>query len=689
MRSTRPAVVFVSLVCLSLAACRTATPIPAEPAARSLPVTLATGEPKEIHYGFLFSGNRAGSAASRVEADGTRVDTFEFNDRGRGSNTTSRYRLDAKGLPTFVETTGNDYWKNPVDEKFTWEHGRASWKSSSESEDREVREPAFFLSLNGPPQEAALLARALLAAPDHRLPLLPTGEARIEEVTSQPVQAAGHTQTVHFYALSGLGFTPSYLWLDDGRELFAAVGGWAAVFREGWVDVVPQLTNAQDAAEKARYRDLAAKLAHHPQGGLAIRHARLFDPETRTVRPDTTVIVSGNRIQAVGKDGEVTVPSGFEVVDAQGKTLLPGLWDMHVHLSEDQGLFNLACGVTTVRDLANDVDQLQDMRKRWDSGEGIGPRVLMAGFMDGPGPYAGPTKVLVSTEKEALDWVDRYAKLGYVQIKLYSSLDPKLVPPVVKRAHELGLRVSGHIPNGMSAEQAVRAGFDEIQHANFLVLNFLDPKIDTRTPARFSEVAKHAAELDLNSPRVKEFIALLKEHGTVSDPTLGAFEGMFIGEAGKVDPSMAEVADRLPPQVRRSLYGGGLNPPEDQKQRYRDSFRTMEDLVKALHDAGVTIVAGTDGPAGFNLHRELELYVDSGLPAPEVLRIATLGAARVMKRDRDLGSIAPGKLADMVLVDGDPVARISDVRRVVLTVKDGITYDPNAIWGTLGVKPVP
>jgi imidazolonepropionase-like amidohydrolase len=695
MRSTRPTIAFLILACLPLAACRTAPPAapeprPDEPAARSLPVTLAAGEPREIHYGFLFSGNRAGSASSRVEADGTLVDTFEFNDRGRGSNTTSRYRVDAKGLPTFAETTGNDYWKNPVNETFTWEHGRASWKNASENESREVNEPAFFLSLNGPPQESALLARALLAAPDHRLPLLPTGEARIEEVTSQPVQAAGHTQTVHLYALSGLGFTPSYLWLDDGRELFAAVSGWAAVFREGWVDVVPQLTNAQDAAEKSRYRDLAAKLAHHPQGGgLAIRHARLFDPETRTVQPDTTVIVSGNRIQAVGKDGEVTVPSGVEVVDAQGKTLLPGLWDMHVHLSEEQGLFNLACGVTTVRDLANDVDQLLDMRKRWDSGEGIGPRVLMAGFMDGPGPYAGPTKVLVSTEKEALDWVDRYAKLGYVRIKLYSSLDPKLVPAIAKRAHELGLRLSGHIPNGMSAEQAVREGYDEIQHANFLVLNFLDPKIDTRTPARFSEVAKHAAELDLNSPRVKSFIALLKEHHTVSDPTLGAFEGMFIGEPGKVDPSLAAVADRLPPQVQRSLYSGGLNPPEDQKQRYRDSYRTMEDLVKALHDAGVTIVAGTDGQAGFNLHRELELYVDSGFPAPEVLRIATLGAARVMKRDRDLGSIAPGKLADMVLVDGDPAARISDVRRVVLTVKDGITYDPNAIWGTLGVKPVP
>ena len=688
MRSTRSSIVFAILAGLSLAACRTAQPPATAPAASALPVTLAS-DPREIHYGFLFSGNRAGSAASRVEADGTQVHTFEFNDRGRGSDTTSRYRLDAAGLPVFVETTGVDYLKSPVHERFERKGTQASWKSSAEKGEREVREPAFFLSLNGPPQESALLAKALLAAPGHRLPLLPTGEARIEELASEEVKNGGATRKIKLYALSGLGFTPGYVWLDENRDLFASVGGWAAVFREGWVDVVPKLTGIQSAAEKARYKDLAARLTHHPQGGgLAIRHARLFDPATLAVQPDMTVIVAGNRIQAVGRDGEVTVPPGVEVIDARGKTLLPGLWDMHVHLSESDGLFNLAAGVTSVRDMANDVDELQDMRRRWDSGEGIGPRVLMAGFIDGPGPYAGPTKVLVSTETQALEWVERYAKLGYVQIKLYSSLDPKLVPPIVKRAHELGLRVSGHIPNGMNAEQAVRAGFDEIQHTNFLLLNFLDPKIDTRTPARFHEVAKHGAEIDLQSAPVKSFIALLKERGTVSDPTLATFEGMFKAQAGEIDPSLAAVADRLPPQVQRSLYGGGLNPPADQVQRYRDSYRAMQNMVKALHDAGVTIVAGTDALAGFTLHRELELYVDSGIPAPEALRIATLGAARVMKRDQELGSIAPGKLADMILVDGDPLNRISDIRRVVLTVKEGSTYDTNAIWQTLGVKPV-
>jgi hypothetical protein len=715
MRSSRSSFVVLAAVALALAACQTAAPpaAPSQAAAgapaprhlkasdvapldagtpQEVPVVLETraaAGPEEIHYGYLFSGNRAGSASSRQEADGSRVYSFEYNDRGRGPNTTSTYRLDAAGLPTSLHTTGYDYWKNPVDETFEGKDGKAAWKSTAEKEEREVREPSFFISLNNPPQESELLVKALLVAPGHRLALLPSGEARLEEVSSLPVQAGGRSQTVRLYSIEGPGFTPYYLWLDDQKNLFATVDGWGALFREGWVDVVPQLTAAQDASEKAHYKVLAARLAHHPQGGgLAIRHARLFDPQTRTTLPDTTVVVAGNRIVAVGKDGEVAIPAGVEVVDAGGKALLPGLWDMHVHLGEEQGIFDLAAGVTTVRDLANDVDQLLDMRRRWDSGEGVGPRVLMAGFMDGPGPYAGPTKVLVSTEAQALEWVDRYAKLGYVQIKIYSSFDPKLVPPVVKRAHELGLRVSGHIPNGMIAEQAVRAGFDEIQHANFLMLNFLDPKIDTRTPNRFSEVAKHGAEIDLDSPRVKSFIALLKEHGTVSDPTLGAFEGMFIGKVGEVIPTFAAVADRLPPQVQRGLYAGGLNPPADQVQRYRDSFRAMEKMVKALHDAGVTIVAGTDGMAGLTLHRELELYVESGIPAPEVLRIATLGAAQVMKRDRELGSVAPGKLADLILVDGDPAARIADIRRVVLTVKDGVVYDPAALWSEVGVKPV-
>jgi imidazolonepropionase-like amidohydrolase len=348
---------------------------------------------------------------------------------------------------------------------------------------------------------------------------------------------------------------------------------------------------------------------------------------------------------------------------------------------------HLAAGVTSVRDLANDTDFLVDLRRRFNEGEVLGPRVLMAGVLDGPGPYAGPTKALVSTPEEAIHWVDHYAKLGYVQIKIYSSVDPALVPVIIEHAHHLGLRVSGHIPNGLKAEQAVREGFDEIQHTNFLVLNFLDG-VDTRTPARFTEVAKHAAELDLKSERVRAFFALLKEKGTTIDPTVNAFEGMFTGRPGQLDPSFPEIVDRLPPQVRRNLYAGGLPVPEGMDQRYRASYQTMLDMVRVLYDDGIPFVAGTDSLAGFGLHRELELYGTVGIPPMAILRAATIVPAHAMKLDKDLGTIEPGKLADLILVDGHPDEKISDIRRVMLTVKGGVVYDPADLYREIGVKPI-
>ena len=645
--------------------------------------------PPAVAYKFLFAGNPAGTATTRTVSDREWVATFEFNDRGRGSNTTTRWTLDEQGLPVRTETTGHDYWKTPVDERFERTAVRAAWTNASEREERTLDRPAFYVSLNSPPQEMEVLARALLRTPEGRIALLPTGEARIERVLSKQVTAGGETRAVDLYAIAGGGFTPYYFWLDDQKRLFAQVeGGWSTLVREGWEGVAPELLKAQEAKVAEREREQAQRLARRPAGALAIRRARLFDPETGAVRPDTTVVISGNRISAVGRDGEVQVPQGAEVIDAGGKLLMPGLWDMHVHLGALDGILHLAAGVTPVRDHATDTDPLLDLRRRFDAGETLGPRVLLAGFIDGPGPYAGPTKVLVDTPEEALAAVDRYHELGYPQVKLYSSLDPKLVPPIIERAHRHGMRVSGHIPNGMTAEQAVRAGYDEIQHANFLVLNFLEG-VDTRTPARFTAVGEQAAGLDLGSGKVRAFVQLLKDRKTVVDPTVNAFEGMFTDRPGEMSRSMAAVADRLPPLVQRGYRGGGggLKPPEGMDQRYRDSFASLIRFVRALYDAGVPIVAGTDALAGFSLHRELELYAEAGIPAPEILKIATLGSARVMKRDGDLGTIAPGKLADLILVDGDPTARISDIRRVTLTVKDGVVYDPAALYATIGVKP--
>jgi len=642
----------------------------------------------ETRYTVLMMGNKAGFETSSQNADGTLQFYYEFNDRGRGPKITEHVVLGKDRIPVEIESSGNDYMKDPVQERFSLQDGRVKWKNRAEQGETTVSGKAFYLSLSGVPEEASLLAKALLAA-GGRLPLLPAGEASIQKRGELKIEANGQSRTVTQYAISGLDFVPDPVWLDQDGKFFAAVAGsWFAVVPEGWESAAETLAKAQDDFDNRRAADLASRLAHRPTAPIAFIHANLFDSESATSRPHSTVVISGNKISAVGDDGKVSVPQNAEVIDASGKMLMPGLWDMHVHLSANDGVLHMAAGVTSVRDMANDMDRLMAMRDRFNAGTEIGPRVLMAGFLDGRGPYQGPTKVFADSEEEARKNVDTYARKGYVQIKVYSSLKPELVRPIAEMAHSHGMRISGHVPAFMTAEQFVKDGADEIQHMNFIFLNFMfDTVKDTRTPARFTEVAHHGAEIDPSSAKVQAFIHLLQEHKTVLDPTLDVFEGMFTDRPGKMSASYAAVGERLPVQIRRSLFYGGLQPPAGMDQRYRDSFQQMLKMTKALYDAGVPIVAGTDALAGFSLHRELELYEQAGIPAPKVLQLDTLGAARVMKRDQELGSITPGKLADMILIDGDPSTHVSDIRRVTTVVKDGVVYKTAALDEAIGVKP--
>ncbi len=642
---------------------------------------------QETRHSFLMMGKTAGAQTSKITSEGIREYDFEFNDRGRGPKLKTRIRLDADGFPVELETVGNDYLKAPVTESFSFANGVARWKNSAEQGEQRLAAKAFYVSINGAPEEFALLAQALLKSPTGRLPLLPAGEAGIERAGELTIKNGDKTRRVTAYEINGLGFTPSTVWLDQDTGFFASVSSWSSIIREGWEASVPVLFQTQDGWESARYGKIARALTRKFNKPIVFINANLFDAEAAKMIPNSTVLVEGNRIKAVGAGDKVAVPKNAETIDAKGKTLMPGLWDMHTHIFPGDGLMHIAAGITSVRDLANDTEQLLALKKKIEGGEEIGPRILMSGFMDGRGPYAGPTKVFVDSETEAKSAIENYARLGYTGIKIYSSIKPELVPKIIELAHAKNLRVSGHVPAFMTAEQFVNAGADEIQHANFLFLNFLfDDVKDTRTPARFTAVADRAATVDLNSERVRLFIKLLKDKKIVVDPTVNIFEGMFTDRPGTIATGFAPIADRLPPQIRRSLLGGGLPVPEGKDERYRDSAKAFLRMVKMLYDAGVPIVAGTDSLAGFALHRELELYVEAGIPAGEVLKLATLGAARVMKRDFEVGSIAPGKLADLILVDGNPTEKISDIRRVSLVVKDGNIYEPAALYKNIGVK---
>jgi imidazolonepropionase-like amidohydrolase len=647
--------------------------------------------PETLRYSISMNGVKSGAEVDVFEAGGRIDSTYEYNDRGRGPKTEAHWVLDAQGLPRQVDVTGVDYLKAPIDEHFAVTGGAAEWKSTSEH--GHAAPGGFYAGINTPTVESALLIRALAKAGAAGVALYPGGTAHLEKVTETTVHAkvGGGDQSMHVteYAISGISLEPQEFWLDDQMQLFATPGLWNAQMREGWEETNGALYELQVKSEKERYHRLAQELTRHPQTPVAIEHVRVFDSVHATMVEDQTVVVNGERIAAVGQAGQAKIPANAERIDGRGKTLLPGLFDMHVHAGGDlDGILHIASGVTSVRDMGNSIPVLMRLDEEWQSGAAIGPRMKKAGLIDGPGPYQAPTGVFAATQAEANAGVNRYADLGYVQTKLYSSFDPALVPEVIWLSHARGMRVSGHVPSGMTARQFVEEGADEIQHINFIMLNFLADKVkDTRSTGRFTGPGEYASGIDLNSKEVNDFIALLVRHHTTLDLTLNAFEDMYVARPGQVAPTFAPVLDRLPVQTQRGAYTGGLPVTAANDQKYRDAWTAMLAMTKRLDAAGVPILAGTDSTPGVMLHRELELEVQAGISPLKALQNATMLGATVLREQQELGSVEAGKLADLVLVEGDPGKNISDVRRCRTVFKDGAIYDSAKLYAAVAVQP--
>jgi len=645
---------------------------------------------RTLRYDWLTAGKVSGSHVVQLGEDGTRTADYEFNDRGRGPRIHEQSRTGGEGLLISLQISGHSYLGAPAAETFHVDGGRALWNSTLEQ--GEAKPGGFYFAHDGTPEQLAALARALLRSPERALDLLPSGHAVIREVARQIATRDAEARTVTLYAISGLDFTPSYLWLDDQQELFALTLGWMGLAPEGWGETLETLQQVQDRAEADYHRRLAAELTQPLPDNWILRDVDVVDVATGTLQRDRLVVVSDGRIERVAEDTGLDLPVFGDlqprIIDGQGQLLVPGLWDMHTHLSIADGLLHIAAGVTAVRDLANDPDRLREVRAVFEGGEVIGPRTVAAGFIDRRSPYSAPTGRLADDLEDALRMVREYADAGYPQIKIYSSVKPEWVKPIAQAAHGRGMRLSGHIPSFMTARRAVLDGFDEIQHINMLFLNFLaGPEDDTRTPLRFSLVAAKAAGLDLDAPSVAEFIGLLRDRGIVVDPTVAIFDSMFRHRSGTLDPSYVMIADHLPPVVQRGMLGGEMDIDDQKAGTYAASADALLAMIARLHAAGVPLVAGTDALPGFTLHRELELYQRAGISAADVLRIATLGAARVAGMEQDSGSIEQGKRADFVLLAGNPLQDISAVRRPLAVFRGDRWYDPALLYEAVGTRP--
>ena len=642
-----------------------------------------------ISYDYIASGVIKGSQKTIRMPDGSLDVRFEFTDRGRGPKVRSVLAFDPEGFIRALHTTGHNYSNGPVDERFTARGGVASWKNVSERERKPFERPRFYISVSGTPEEAAALARAMLRT--KRVGLWPSGEATLTTVQARTVSNGKSTKRVTMYEVGGLDFSPGAVWLDEDGALFMSGSEWGAVIPVGWKSVLPELIAAQHERETALGKNIALTLPQRSSTAIAITGADLFDSESGELVSGATLLLKGETIVGMGR--AIDVPSDARRIDGSAKTVLPGLWNMHMHMDSSLGALMLAEGVTTIRDPGNDPEYIAKLQNQFRSGELLGPRVIIAGLMDGKGKYTAPIGTSTDNPAEAIKQVNDWKNLGAVQIKIYSSLDPKLVPVIAQEAHRIGMRVSGHIPAGMLAEDAIRNGYDEIQHVNMLFLNFMpDVRDQIQTPVRLTVPAARSGTIDLQSQAVLSFVSLMKEHDIVSDPTVTIFHQEASARPGDLQSTgFAEIADWLPPQVRRGLLMGGL--PADtpaKKKAHLASAEAYLKMIALLHRSGIRIVAGTDDVLpGFDTIRELELYAQAGLSNAAVLQTATIVPARVMHMDNELGSLKVGKIADVILVGGNPLANISELRKVKTTIKGGVILDTRALYATAGVTAPP
>lgn len=646
-------------------------------------------KPKTIKRIVSSLGRVAGTDVSTVASDGTITVAVDVVENGRGPHVDARIRLAPDGTIAHLQARGNHTMGNKVAEYFKVENGTASWHSNEEKGSVPASsKPAFYVPIAALPDALGLLAQAAIKN-GGKITILPEGEVAIERTGDATIKSkSGEERHIVSYAMTGLDLVPVHIWMNDDGSWFGKVSAWDAIVPDGFEGMTDDLVQKQEALNRAREAKIATALSHKPPAaGIAFTHARVLDVVAGKYKDDQTLIVVGDKIKAVG--GGLKPPAGAEVIDVAKKTIVPGLWDMHAHLNDPDGLLDIASGVTTARDVGNDPDKLDAWKKSFDDGTTIGPHVLRHGFIEGRNEKAAGSKVTAETPEEAKAAVEFFAKRGYEGIKIYNSVKPELVPILTKEAHAKKMLVTGHVPVHMLAHEAVKAGYDQIEHVNMLFLNFFaDHDTDTRTTKRFTLVGDNAAGFDLKSKPATDFFTLLKEKKTVIDPTLSAFQDLLLAEPGKVIPGLEGMLSRLPPQNRRDFLVGGLPMDGEKVQLYKRSFEKLLAMVKTLHEQKIPVVIGTDALAGLSLHHELKLFVQAGLTPAETLRCATIEAAKAMKQDTKSGSIAEGKTADFFIVDGDPLTKIEDASRVVTTVRAGTTFESKKLYEAVSVKPL-
>ncbi len=635
-------------------------------------------------YSVIFGGTTVGHLKTHTVGDTVQVD-YDYKNNGRGPTIKETLVLNAAGFPVQWQISGNTTFGNSIDEHYSLKGSTASWTDATGTDSTTVSNALWYVNQSGSPYATMLTARSLLKSPDYSAAVLPAGKLKLTEMEKTSITVDSLTVDLTTYAMSGADINPSYFIADKDQRLFAVISPSFVIVREGFEGQEKALRAYAEKYSTERFESLQKQYAHNYAKKVRIANVKIFDPKTLSLTPLSSVLVDGERIVRI--DGPGTAGEDEVVIDGAGGTLVAGMYEMHAHTDDEGALLNVLAGITSFRDMGNDNEVLDELIKKINSGVLAGPRVHRLGFIEGQSEYSANNGILVSSEAEALAAVDRYHEMGFYGIKLYNSMNGDWAPAIVQKAHGYGMFVCGHVPAFSNANAMLRAGFDEMTHINQTMLGWvLQPEEDTRTLLRLTAL-KRFPGLDLTSAGVQETMDLFVGNKTAIDPTLAIHEVLMKARNGEVWEGTKDIIDHMPPNSQRGFKVAlaDVASPEDDKA-YREGYEKIVETLKMMKEKGIFIIPGTDLGGAFFFHRELELYQQLGYTSAELVKLATYDMAHYLG-DEELGSIAPGKLADFFLIPGNPVDDIKAIKTISMVSRGGTFYFPSEVYPSFGIQP--
>jgi imidazolonepropionase-like amidohydrolase len=662
-------------------------------------IALAEPTPKEqllvppanaTHYVVVSTAGKHGDEYMWTMPDGRVAIRESILLRGLIFETDETMRIGSDGMPSDIVIRGVTP-QGDAAENFSIADGKASWKSPVDRGEAAYSAPAYYLAQGGPFLSTAPEIDRLMAASQAGLPLLPSGRATYDKVTSLDVNGPQGTKHVDLVMVKGASQTPQPVWVENGKFFGALVG--LGLLPAGYETNMDKMQAAQDAAIAAMAPATAKKfLTADAKRPVLFSDVKMYDAENRRFVPHSFVLTDSGKIVSVGTSAPATLPAGTRTIDGVGKTLVPGLWDSHMHVGDDfQTVSELAIGVTSCRNPGGPIELEVSQRERRKAGTLLAPECWDSVIVDQKGPLVAQGSLPVGSLDDTLAAVRKIADNHLTAVKFYTSMKPEWIAPGAKLAHELGLHVHGHIPAGMRTLDAINAGYDEITHIYFATMQAMPQEVvdKANTTMRMLGPGKYFKDVDLDAEPMKTVIATMAKKQVVLDPTLVVVEGVLLAKAGTPAPAYAPYVGTVPAAVERGFKSGPIPYlPGMTRADAQASVDHMGEYVAKLYHAGVPIVAGTDG-YGEELFRELELYVKGGLTPAEALSTATIIPAKNVKAADRTGSITVGKEADLVLVDGDPEANIGDLRHVDQVMSDGFLMDGDALRKEAGYSGMP